>query len=104
MHYIKDIEPFHYLKYGTVPIVMNVSEFSDNVIPFSSKDNSGNGFIIKSYSSKEITSKFKKIYSLFNKEKIWKTIQKNGMNEEFLWSNNAKKYAQLYSTALKSKK
>ena len=104
LYYWSEINPLNCLKYGTVPIVRNIGDFSDVIVEFNAKNNSGNGLLIKEYSSTEILKQFKNAIKLFNKEKIWSIIQKNGMKEEFLWENTAKKFLKVYSSALRNQK
>jgi starch synthase len=104
LFYHEDFNPIHCLNYGTVPVIRNIGEFSDMIIEFHKNSMTGNGFIIKNYSSEEIVQKLEYISKLFQNESIWRIIQKNGMKEEFLWENNAKKYIKVYSSALKMQK
>jgi len=104
LYYQNEINPLNCMEYGTIPIVRNIGDFSDVIVEFNSKNNSGNGMLIKEYSSTEILMQFKNAITLFEKEKIWRIIQKNGMKEEFLWKNTAKKFLKLYSSAMRNQK
>ena len=104
LYYPNEINPLNCLKYGTIPIVRNIGEFSDIMVEFNSQNNSGNGLLIKEYSSTEILRQFKNVIKLFNGEKTWRIIQKNGMKEEILWKNTAKKFLKIYSSALRNQK
>ena len=103
LFYADRINPLVCLKYGTIPVVRNNSEYSDSLPEFGSKENSGVGFVIKSYTSKDILSKLKKAANYFKNEKLWLMLQKNGMKKEFLWENTAKKYSKIYSQAMKKR-
>ncbi len=101
LYYQSELNPFNSLKYGTVPIVRNIGEFSDIVVNYSSKERSGNGLLLSDYNSTEILKRLNKVAKLFRDQEKWKILQKNCMKENFLWKNSAKKYMKLYSTATK---
>ena len=96
------MNPFNSFKYGTVPIVRNIGEFSDIVVNYNSKESSGNGLLLNDYNSTEILKRLNKVAKLFSDQKKWRILQRNCMKENFLWKNSAKKYMKLYSTAIKN--
>ncbi|MFC1557982.1 glycogen synthase [candidate division KSB1 bacterium] len=97
------INPLVCLKYGTIPIVRSYSEYSDSIQEFDIKENSGVGFVIKSYTSRDIISKLRKVANAYKNENLWLMLQKNGMKKEFLWKDTAKKYSKIYSQAMKKR-
>jgi len=104
IYYLNELNPYYSLKYGTMPIIRKIGDFSDIIVEFNQKNNTGNGLIINDYNSSELLRRLKKAVAIFGNNKIWNAIQKNCMKEEFSWKNTAKKYMKIYSTALKNQK
>ncbi len=78
------------LRYGTVPIVTNTGGLKDTV------KNMENGLIIKDFSPHSISDAIFEACNIFkNKEKLLE-LKKCGMNQNFSWSNSAKKYLKIY--------
>ena len=84
------------MKYGTTPIVRATGGLDDSVIPFNFKTLKGNGFKFNNYDSNDMILSINQAIIGFHNKKIWKTLVKNDMNEDFSWDRSAKEYIALY--------
>ncbi|MDR3626818.1 MAG: glycogen synthase GlgA [Ignavibacteriaceae bacterium] len=95
------------LKYGTVPVVRKIGGLADTVHDwFECKQNSsetGTGFTFFNYNSGALLETVKKAIAAYADRTTWKTIQSNGMKENFSWKASAAKYLELYNDASKKK-
>ncbi|MCK5706272.1 MAG: glycogen synthase GlgA [Candidatus Aureabacteria bacterium] len=92
------------LKYGNVPIVRATGGLDDTIVNFSRKTEKGNGFKFEKYSPVSLTAKILEAVNLYSEKKLWKKIVQNGMKQDFSWHVSAKKYINLYETAISKKK
>ena len=93
------------LKYGTVPIVRRTGGLADTVFDWDEYEKvdslKGNGFVFRNSNPAELYYAVRRAVSAFNDKKTWKQIMKNGMVLDYSWTQSAKQYIDLYSTALK---
>ncbi len=96
------------LKYGTVPVVRKTGGLADTVKDrdefFINGEEKGNGFSFKKYSGEALLKTISHAVELFNNKDVWDKIQINGMNEDFSWVNSAKKYMDVYHSALEKRR
>jgi starch synthase len=97
------------MRYGTVPVVRQTGGLADTVTPLT-KINSpslrrrglgevkkSTGFAFKNFNSNALYNKLNKALSIYyNKPKIWRQLQINGMKKDFSWDKSAKEYLKLY--------
>lgn len=88
------------LVYGTIPIVRETGGLGDTVFAFDEKTGEGNGFVFQKYESAALLKEVKRAVKLFQEQKLWAKIIKNGMKSDFSWKSSAKKYIELYKTVL----
>ena len=88
------------LKYGTVPIVRETGGLADTVKKFDEKSGSGNGFVFKNYTTKDLMAEIKRALKVYKNKQQWMNIVRNGMKSDFSWNSSAKKYLELYKTIL----
>jgi len=88
------------LVYGTIPIVRETGGLADTVFSFDEKTGEGNGFVFQKYESAALLKEVKRAVKLFEDQKNWHKIIKNGMKADFSWKSSAKKYIELYKTVL----
>jgi starch synthase len=95
------------LKYGTVPVVRKIGGLADTVHDwFECKQNgseTGTGFTFYNYNSGALLETVKKAIAVYSNKTAWKTIQTNGMKENFSWQTSAREYLELYKSASKKK-
>lgn len=84
------------LKYGTIPIVRRTGGLKDTIIPFNQYTLKGNGFGFENYDSRDMAHVIDLALNVYKDKKIWKTLVKRGMEEDFSWTKSALKYIDLY--------
>jgi starch synthase len=88
------------LKYGTVPAVRATGGLDDTIKEFNPETGKGNGFKFKGYSAAELIKTVKRARYLFRNNYLWAKLIKNAMKEDFSWQKSAKKYEEVYRSAL----
>ncbi len=95
------------LKYGTIPIVRNTGGLADTVLDWDDRifrgNLDGNGFSFNDYNGYALTDAIERAVYSFHNKKLWKQLQKNGMETSFSWEVSAKKYISIYEKALAKK-
>ncbi len=87
-------------RYGTVPVVRGTGGLEETVRPFHPTTSEGNGFVFKEYSSAAMLEALKEALKYYKKPDLWKKIISEGMKENFSWDNAARRYMNLYKSAL----
>lgn len=88
------------LRYGTVPIVRAVGGLDDTVQNFDSVTGTGNGFKFGPYSADRFLERIYEALFAYADPETWRTIQRNGMEQDNSWQNAARKYVELYGWTL----
>lgn len=89
------------LRYGTVPLVRLTGGLKDTVKPWPAPDATGIGF--KEPDIAAVVSALKQAEQLYANAASYKTVQQNGMAQNFSWQVVAQQYQVLYQQALSSK-
>ncbi len=89
------------LKYGTIPVVRAVGGLDDTVQQFDPKTGEGNGFKFEPYTSKAFLDRILYAVDLFEAEKVWRRLMREGMKADFSWKHPAREYMKLYQSVLK---
>jgi starch synthase len=89
------------LKYGTVPVVRAVGGLDDTIQQFDPKTGKGNGFKFEPYTPKAFLDRILDAVNLFETEKIWMRLMREGMKADFSWKHSAQKYLRLYQSLSK---
>ena len=82
------------MKYGTVPVVRATGGLDDTVQPFDGEK--GTGFRFRQYSPVALLACLQRAIATFRDRDAWLKLQQNCMQEDFSWTQSAKKYASLY--------
>ena len=77
------------LRYATVPVVFKTGGLADTV-------NDNNGYVFDKYSKGELIKTIKKVVKDFKARKSWQELMLRGMKCNFSWSEQSKKYIELY--------
>lgn len=91
------------LAYGTPPIVTATGGLADSVhdtTPDSIKHNLATGFVIKNVTHVSLLVAIRYAITLWKDKRIWRKIQKNGMETNVSWSSSASLYLGLYTKVL----
>ncbi len=87
------------LKYGTIPVVRATGGLKDTVRGFPSQR--ATGFKFEDYSAQALAGKLKEALTLFRDKKAWAALMDNAMAEDFSWESSARRYMEIYKSALK---
>ena len=91
------------LKYGTVPIVRNTGGLRDTIEGYNKYTGEGTGFGFENYDSGDMLYAINNALEVFGDQRSWKELVKRGMNQDFSWTESAKKYIQLYKNVKEDK-
>lgn len=89
------------LKYGTPPVVHKVGGLADTVSDYNELTGEGTGFVFEEFSVKSMMAALARAVNLYSKKRKWTKLMKNGMQQNFSWTNSAKKYVQLFESIIK---
>lgn len=84
------------LKYGTLPLVRLTGGLKDTIIPYNQFTGEGNGFGFDNYDAQDMAHTMSFAIAVYHKKKIWKSLVKKAMAEDFSWEQSALKYIDLY--------
>jgi starch synthase len=88
------------LRYGTVPIVRSTGGLADTVQEFNPENRRGNGFIFAGYDPEHFKAAIDRALSIWPRNREWKRIMLNGMQQDFSWTQSAKKYLSAYQRVM----
>ncbi len=89
------------LLYGTLPIVRNTGGLADTVQNYNEQTGEGTGFILENLTPQSIYDTVGwAAYAWFNKKEHILAMQKRAMASEFGWDTSAKRYEDVYKSAL----
>lgn len=91
------------LRYGTIPVVSNVGGLFDSIINLDTqtqKDKTATGFVVDSATPGGLLDTLQQAIEVYNKPRIWNSMIRTGMQQDFSWEKSAGKYLQLYQYAL----
>ena len=91
------------LAYGTPPVVSLTGGLADSVCDtneLSLKNNLATGFVVKNVSVASLLVTIERAIDMWKNKKIWRQIQKNGMQANISWNSRAVDYLALYEKTL----
>ena len=87
-------------RYGTVPIVRATGGLNDTVVDVEeAPDGGGTGFKFGDYTPDAMLWAIGRALGLYPNSSRWKTIQRNGMAQDFSWDVSAREYVKVYRGA-----
>jgi len=89
------------MKYGTVPVVRATGGLADTITPFDG--GTGTGFRFNNYSPQALLGCIEQALETFQDKKAWSKVQQNCMQQDFSWTQSAKRYAALYQRIYEEK-
>jgi starch synthase len=78
------------MRYGCVPVVRAVGGLHDTVT------DGETGFVFIQPKLKDFVATINRALKIYNDKEAWRTLQKNGMSQDFSWTKSALKYFELY--------
>jgi starch synthase len=89
------------MRYGTLPIARRVGGLADTVVDLDERPGTGNGFLFKEKSPKELMRAIERAKNLFADKKKLSLVRKRAMKIDFSWDKSAKEYMRLYREVIK---
>ena len=93
------------LAYGTPPIVSHTGGLADSVCDTNEvtlKNKTATGFSMQYLTSETLLVTIKHALAHWHDKKIWRSIQKNGMDQDVSWERSAIAYYRLYQKVMKN--
>jgi starch synthase len=88
------------LKYGTVPVVRAVGGLDDTVEQFDPRTLKGTGFKFREYTGEAMLETLRAAVALYRgNQPAWQTLMRNGMAQDYSWTNSAREYVKVYERA-----
>jgi starch synthase len=87
------------LKYGTVPIVRATGGLDDTIENFDVSTGKGTGFKFHEYSGEALLDTIHRALQVYQDQKAWTQLMKNGMSRDFSWTASAREYVKVYERA-----
>lgn len=88
------------LKYATIPIVRATGGLDDTIKEFDPETGKGNGFKFTAYSPAELIKAVKRARYMYRNNLLWAKLVQNAVREDFSWKRSARKYEEVYRSAL----
>jgi len=83
------------MRYGCVPIARATGGLVDTIFD-NIADKPSTGFLFKEADSAQMAEAIQRALRAYGEKEKWRTIQRNGMSQDFSWERSAKQYAELY--------
>ena len=84
------------MAYGTVPVVYTTGGLADTV----TEQGEQTGFVFDKLSTEELLAALKRACDAYRTPEAWSRIVQTAMAKDFSWDDSARRYEQLYETAL----
>lgn len=88
------------LRYGTIPVVRKTGGLADSVIAHTEPN--GNGILFEHADEQGLSWAMNTALELYNDVQGWSRLMRNGMKQNFSWTQQAGVYEQLFDALLKS--
>ena len=82
------------MRYGCVPVVRAVGGLHDTVT------DGETGFVFIKPNVKDFVATIRRALKMYKDKEAWRSMQKNGMSQDFSWTKSALKYFELYRRLL----
>jgi starch synthase len=92
------------LRYGTVPVVRATGGLADTVRDYDPVAETGNGFRFDAYDPWQFFAAVVRAAETFRHPKSWSWLVQHDMREDVSWSRSAQRYAQLYISAIATRR
>ena len=92
------------LRYGTVPVVRTTGGLADTIIDYTdetSNNRTATGFTFNNYNGEALYNAIERALKLYKDKVKWRGLLKNGMKQDWSWSNSAQEYVELYKQLVK---
>lgn len=86
--------------YGTPPVVHATGGLADTVVdltPATLADKSASGFLFHEMTADAFMAGIQRAIHAYHDKKLWRSLQRNGMQKDFSWQASASAYLSIYS-------
>ena len=87
------------LRYGTVPVVRATGGLYDTVRNVEPGKAGGTGFTFQAYTPDAMLDALRRALETFENRRVWRQIQRRGMQQDFSWEQSARQYVETYKRA-----
>jgi len=91
------------LRYGTPPVVTHTGGLADSVTDSNAEtllNGAATGFVMHAPNRDQLLSSVERALAYYREPKVWRHIQRNGMQRDLSWDNSARAYMDIYSNLL----
>lgn len=91
------------LRYGTLPLVQRVGGLADTVVDATEPnlaDGTATGFVFAEATVPALVHALERAAALFTDQARWRKLQQYAMSRDFSWTASAKRYGELYRSAI----
>jgi ADP-glucose type glycogen/starch synthase len=88
------------LRYGTIPIVRATGGLAETIRDHDPATGQGLGFVFENYDPWELFAAVVRAAEAFRHREDWARLVQNAMAEDVSWARSARRYVQLYRTAV----
>ncbi|HEY8642978.1 MAG TPA: glycogen/starch synthase [Candidatus Dormibacteraeota bacterium] len=88
------------LRYGTIPIVRATGGLAETIRDHDPATGEGLGFVFQQYDAWELFGAVVRAVEAFRHREDWQRLVQNAMSEDVSWARSARRYVQLYRTAM----
>ncbi len=92
------------LRYGTVPLVRATGGLADTVIDYDPGTGNGTGFVFRHYNPFALAMTIGRALEVYRDQETWRAIMARGMRQDVSWNASARKYEELYHTAMQRRR
>ncbi len=82
------------MRYGCVPLVRSTGGLRDTV------QDGQTGFVFDGRSPEAMAESLRRAIQIFENKTTWRTLQQNGMAQDFSWDKSAREYLKLYQSLI----
>ena len=88
------------LRYGTIPVVRATGGLVDTIQDYDPARETGFGFVFRQYDPWQMFGAVVRAAETYRHRAAWEGLIRRAMSEDVSWAKSARRYAQLYQTAM----
>jgi starch synthase len=90
------------MRYGTIPVVRATGGLVDTVRDFDPATGEGTGFMFAEYDPWQLFAALVRAAATYRNRETWDTLVRRDMLQDVSWGQSARRYIELYRTAILS--
>jgi starch synthase len=91
------------LRYGTPPIARKIGGLADTIVdatPEALAGGDATGFLFEAAEPEELLKTIGRALRLWRDKNAWRSLQRNGMAQDFSWTRSARRYVELFRSVV----